>query len=38
MPGILIIEDDADIAALIAHYLQKSVFTALFPAKPHASA
>jgi two-component system alkaline phosphatase synthesis response regulator PhoP len=28
MPGILIVEDDADIAALIAHYLQKSGYSA----------
>jgi DNA-binding response OmpR family regulator len=28
MPGILIVEDDADIAALIAHYLDKSDYPA----------
>ncbi|MCM3881525.1 MAG: response regulator transcription factor [Vicinamibacterales bacterium] len=28
MPGILIVEDDADIAALIAHYLDKSDYSA----------
>ena len=27
MPGILIVEDDADIAALIAHYLEKSRYS-----------
>jgi DNA-binding response OmpR family regulator len=27
MPGILIVEDDADIAALIAHYLEKSNYS-----------
>jgi DNA-binding response OmpR family regulator len=27
MPGILIVEDDADIAALIAHYLEKSSYS-----------
>ncbi len=28
MPGVLIVEDDADIAALIAHYLAKSGYSA----------
>lgn len=28
MPGVLIVEDDADIAALIAHYLEKSGYSA----------
>jgi DNA-binding response OmpR family regulator len=28
MPGILIVEDDADIGALIAHYLEKSGYSA----------
>ena len=27
MPGVLVVEDDADIAALIAHYLEKSSYS-----------